>query len=58
MYVTNIPGDSFRHDKIKTELNRLCLASGIRAECEVFGAFKKKRVFREDVTDRVYSQIS
>ena len=42
MSVTNIPGDSFRHrhDKVKTVLNSFCLASNIRAECEVFGAFK------------------
>ena len=42
MSVTNIPGDSFRHrhDKVKTVLNRFCLASNIRAECEVFGAFR------------------
>ena len=42
MSVTNIPGDSFRHrhDKTKTMLNRLCLASNVRAECEVFGAFR------------------
>ena len=42
MSVTNIPGDSFRHrhDKIKTVINRFCLASSLRAECEVFGAFK------------------
>ena len=42
MSVTNIPGDSFRHrhDKVKNVLNRFCLASNIRAECEVFGAFK------------------
>ena len=42
MSVTNIPGDSFRHrhDKIKTVINRFCLASNIRAECEVFGAFR------------------
>jgi hypothetical protein len=42
MSATNIPGDSFRHrhDKVKTVLNRFCLASNIRAECEVFGAFK------------------
>ena len=29
-----------RHDKVKTVLNRFCLASNIRAECEVFGAFR------------------
>ena len=42
MSVTNIPGDSFRHrhDKVKTVLNSFCLSSSIRAECEVFGAFK------------------
>ena len=42
MSVMNIPGDSFRHrhDKVKTVLNRFCLASNIRAECEVFGAFR------------------
>ena len=42
MSVTNIPGDSFRirHDKVKTVINRFCLTSNIRAECEVFGAFK------------------
>ena len=42
MSVTNIPGDSFRHrhDKIKTTLNSLCLASKVNVECEVFGAFK------------------
>ena len=42
MSVTNIPGDSFRHrhDKVKTVLNRFCLTSNIRAECEVFGAFR------------------
>ena len=42
MSVTNIPGDSFRHrhDKVKTVLNRFCLASNIRAEFEVFGAFR------------------
>ena len=42
MSVTNNPGDSFRHrhDKVKTVLNRFCLASNIRAECEVFGAFR------------------
>ena len=42
MSVTNIPGDSFRHrhDKVKTVLNSFCLASNLRVECEVFGAFK------------------
>ena len=42
MSVSNIPGDSFRHrhDKVKTVLNRFCLASTVRAECEVFGAFR------------------
>ena len=42
MSVTNIPGDSFRHrhDKVKSVLNRFCLASNVRAECEVFGAFR------------------
>ena len=42
MSVSNIPGDCFRtrHDKIKTVLNRFCLTSNIRAECEVFGLFK------------------
>ena len=40
--VTNVPGESFRHrhDKVKTVLNRFCLASNVRAECEVFGAFR------------------
>ena len=39
MSVKNIPGDSYRHrhDKVKTTINSLCLRSGIRAECEVFG---------------------
>ena len=38
MSVTNIPGDSFRHrhDKVKTVLNRFCLTSNIKAECEVY----------------------
>ena len=42
MSVTNIPGDSFRHrhDKVKTVLNRFCLTSSIKAECEVFGVFR------------------
>ena len=42
MSVTNIHGDSFRirHDKVKTVLNRFCLTSNLRAECEVFGLFK------------------
>ena len=42
MSVTNIPGDSFRHrhDKVKTVLNSFCLASSLRVECEVFGAFR------------------
>ena len=42
MSVTNIPGDSFRHrhDKVKTVLNSFCLASNLRMECEVFGAFR------------------
>ena len=42
MSVTNIPGDSFRHrhDKTKTLINTLCLASNVKAECEVFGAFR------------------
>ena len=42
MSVTNIPGDSFRHrhDKVKTVIHRFCLASSLRAECEVFGAFR------------------
>ena len=40
--VTNIPGDSFwnRHDKTKTLLNSLILASNMRTECEVFGGFR------------------
>ena len=39
MSVTNIHGDRFmlRHDETKTLLNRVCL---VRAECEVFGAFR------------------
>ena len=42
MSVTNIPGDSFRHrhDKVKTVLNRFCLTSSIKAECEVFGVLE------------------
>jgi hypothetical protein len=42
MSVRNIPGDSYRHrhDKVKTTINSLCLRSGIKAECEVFGAFR------------------
>ena len=42
MSVSNIPGDCFRtrHDKVKTVLNRFCLTSNLRAECEVFGLFK------------------
>jgi hypothetical protein len=37
-----IPGYSFRHrhDKVKTVHNKFCLASNMRAECEVFGAFR------------------
>ena len=42
MSAKKIPGDSYRHrhDKVKTVINRLCLTSGVRAECEVFGAFR------------------
>ena len=40
--VADIPGDSFRHrhDKLRTVLNRFCLASNIRAECNVFVALR------------------
>ena len=36
-----LPGDSWRarHDTVKTAINSLCLWSGLKAECEVFGLF-------------------
>ena len=40
--ISNIPGGSFtaRHDLVKTCLQTLCMDAGLRAECEVFGAFR------------------
>ena len=40
--VSNIPGGSFtaRHDLVKTCISALCIDAGLRAECEVFGAFR------------------
>ena len=40
--VSNIPGGSFtaRHDLVKTTLHSIILDSGLRADCEVFGAFR------------------
>ena len=37
-----MPGDSYKnkHDKVKIVLNRLYLTSNIKAECEVFDAFR------------------
>ena len=40
--VSNVPGGSFtaRHDLVKTCFHTLCIDAGLRAECEVFGAFR------------------
>ena len=43
MSVTKHPwaqGFRIRHVKVNTVLNRFCLTSNLRAECEVFGLFK------------------
>ena len=40
--VSNIPGGCMtaRHDLVKTTISSLCLDSGLRADCEVFGVFR------------------
>ena len=40
--VSNIPGGAFtaRHDLVKGTINSLILDSGVRADCEVYGAFR------------------